>query len=126
MSTKSEIVTREEARLRRVGIQWEYIHVVDNVPVVIVSEETMKGILSERENGQVFRSRFVCADNKGKWIASYVDDADVHHTRDDLTERLAYRYVLGYKIGRDKQTSRYAGYTPKYRYASTRRTHRSG
>lgn len=109
LSSTSEIIAREEARLRRVGIEWLYIHVTDGVPVIIVNEATMKDLISEREQGQIFRGRFVSHNEGMDWTASYVDESDVHHYREDLTERLAYRFVLGYKIGRTPQTRRYVG-----------------
>lgn len=110
MSSTSEIVTREETRLRKAGIRWEHIHVTDGVPVIIVDERTMKGLIAEREQGQIFRGRFVShSSDATDWTASYVDESDVHHHRDGLTERLAYRFVLGYKVGRSPQVRRYVG-----------------
>ena len=120
MSSTAEIVAREEARLRRVGIEWKYIHVTDGVPVIIVEERTMAEIISERERGEIFRGRFVCHSDDMNWTASYVDEADVHHFKTDLTERLAYRYVLGYKVGRTPQTRRYVG-GREYRHRTDRK-----
>ena len=118
-SSSHEIVTREEARLRRVGIEWKHIHVVDGIPVIIVDTDTMESLITERESGQIFRGRFVCCSGKF-WTGSYVDECDVHHFKEGMTEQIAYRFVLGYRIGRAPQTSRYAGYNPRYRVKKNR------
>ena len=100
--------------MRKAGIVWNYIHITDNRTVVIVEPSVIDSIITRRENGERFRGRFVAHDGD-KWSASFIDERGDHHYKGGLTERLAYRFVLGYKIGRSPQTERYVGYRPAYR-----------
>jgi len=114
LSTNDAIIERESDRLRNLSIPFEHIHIADGVPVVTVSKDTLDGIVAARNNGIFIDGRFICCSD-GSWSASYLPEPEMHSFKDGMSEQLAYRFVLGYRVGRGQQTSRYKGYSPKYR-----------
>jgi len=115
MSETDETIRREEIRLKKRGIPFIMIRLADGLPVVLVDPPTMSSIVEERESGKWFAGRFVSCGEDGVWSASYMADSRTHSHREDLTEALAFRFVLGYRVGRAPQTSRYKGYVPRIR-----------
>ena len=114
MSIDDDIRQRECVRLNKMGIRFQQINVVDEVPVTIIGKDEMDDIVQKRDSGRWFGGRFICYIDGG-WEGSYVDEFRKHHHVCGLSERLVYRFVLGYKIGRTRQDSRFKGYYPKMR-----------
>lgn len=101
--------------MRRLGIFYEHIHVTDGQPVVILESKILSDVVSRWESGQRFGGRFVSDCGDGTWSGAYMDQSSEFHHKEGMTESIAYRFVLGYRIGRVPQTSRYKGYQPRYR-----------
>lgn len=114
--SNSDIVGKESARLKHLGIEYEHIQSADGMPVVTVNTSVMSRIVSSRDSGDLIKGRFVCQTGTGHWSASFIDSNGEHSFRDDLSECLAYRFVLGYRIGRMRQLSRYKGQAPPLRH----------
>ena len=101
----------EEKRLTDLGIPYKQIMLLDEGIVVIVENDVLEKIIRMRESGKMVEGKFISM-SCGSWSGSFLDEYDDHHFIRGLSERLVYRFVLGYEIGRKPQTSRFKGYNP--------------
>lgn len=116
------IISTESSRLAMMNLPYRHINVLDNKPVVLVDGDMMDRIVGIRDSGVKLNGLFVSSDDKGRWSASYVDDDGIHHHRSGLTECKAYRWVLGYPIGRKPLNSHYSGSKPFRKHRSTKKS----
>lgn len=104
----SSLINTERKRLNYIGIPYIHIHVIEGIPIAILSSEEFSKIVERRNNGDQLPGHFITQSDKG-WSASYIDKEGRHHSHDKLTECRAYRWILGYPIGHAKKKSRYKG-----------------
>lgn len=60
MATQSEIAIHESRRLNSLGIPYQFIHISDGKPVVIVDPMTMDNIVARRKSGTDLDGLFIC------------------------------------------------------------------
>ena len=106
------IINDESARLEMMNLPYLHINVLDRKPVVLVDVPMMERIISIRDSGVQLKGLFVSLDENGNWSASYLDHDGVHHYKTGLTECRAYRFALGYPVGRKTLGSRFSGSKP--------------
>ena len=114
MASQSEIVTHESSRLNSLGIPYQFIHVSDGKPVVIVDKMTMNHIITARKSGTDLEGLFICNLGEKQWAASAILNGQ-HVFSKNLTECKAYRTVLGYSVGHYTRNTRYIGQDPVFR-----------
>ena len=105
---ESQVISEESTRLESMGIPYDHIHCSDGRPVVTVSEDVLRTIMSLRDQGQPITGLFISYNGK-EWLASKMDESGEVHHKKGLTECKAYRWVLGYPIGHYVRTSYYIG-----------------
>ena len=106
--TDSKVITEESMRLDSLGIPYDHIHCSEGKPVVTVKEDTLRNIMSMRDQGQNITGLFISYNGK-EWLASILDDSGSVQHRSGLTECKAYRWVLGYPIGHYVRDSYFVG-----------------
>ena len=116
------IIDSESKRLEMMNLPFMHINVLDRKPVVLVDDDMMDRIIGIRDSGVQLRGLFVSMNKNGTWSASYLDHDGIHHHRSDMTECRAYRWVLGYPIGRKPLTSKYSGGTPFKTHRSSKKS----
>ena len=84
------------------GIGYDYVMCLDGKPVAIVDPLTMADVRNMDVDG-----RFVSSGIKG-WNALRSTDGSTDYM-EKLTECRAFRYVLGYEIGKKKMDCKYSG-----------------
>lgn len=112
MSTTSDVALMESERLNKLGIPFNFIHVTDDIPIVIVDETTIKNIVMSRRSGQGIPGNFIAQSN-GQWSATIIDAEGKCQYKTHLTESKAHRMALGIRIGKTPYHTRYVGQVPK-------------
>ena len=112
-SIESQVIIKESSRLESLGIPYDHIHCSEGKAIVTVKRDVMNSIISMRDQGKIIKGSFI-AFNGNEWVASVMDDSGKHRHRSGLTECRAYRWVLGYPVGRKDRHFRYSG-QPNYR-----------
>lgn len=97
-----QIILDEKGRLDALGIGYDYVMCLDGKPVAIVDPVTMAEVRQAGIDG-----RFVSSNQKG-WDAFRSDDGNADYI-DRLTECRAFRWVLGYEIGKKPMDCKYSG-----------------
>lgn len=110
MSNDTEIKRETMERMTTSGVPYEYVHMTEGRPVVIVSPETLADLMWRHG----VDGRFVARDVKGKWSYAVIEDGAQVDSQHGLSECCAYRGVLGYAVGRARMEGRYKGYYPQY------------
>lgn len=110
MSSESEIKRMEMERMTTNGIPFEFVHMTEGKPVVIVPYETLCDLSWVRR----IPGLFVARDAKGKWAYAVVGEDGLIDSNRGMSECCAYRGVLGYAVGRSRMEGRYKGYYPQY------------
>lgn len=97
-----QIILNEKERLDALGIGYDYVMCLDGKPVAIVDPITMADV-----RGTDVEGRFVSAGIKGWNALRSIDGSTAYMEK--LTECRAFRYALGYEIGKKPMDCKYSG-----------------
>ena len=113
MSRPPDIALSESQRLNQLGIPFNFIHVSENKPIVIVDDSVLKSIVMSRRSGNPIPGLFISNVADKDWSATIINSEGKCEYKTHLTESKAYRMALGYMIGRKSVHTRYVGQQPK-------------